>query len=186
MLINCNACGIEINLKPSYVKKTKRPTCSYECYYKLLRVTKKSLVCDYCGKNYFVPPSTVKWNKLRGHKRNFCTLTCSTSFYSGENAVNWKGGRIVTDREYVLVQDKGTDSPVAGSYRYEHRRVMEVAIGRRLKRKEHVHHKDGNKLNNNIDNLVLLTASEHARLHNGLRTRNRFGQFSSEQEQEKV
>lgn len=179
MLVNCYTCGKEIYRKPSYVKKTRRINCSYGCYHKSLRVTKKKLVCDYCGKDYFVPPSTVKWNKLRGHKRNFCTLTCSTSFYSGENAGNWKGGRIVTDREYVLVQDKDTDKPVAGSYRYEHRRVMEVAIGRRLKRNEHVHHKDGNKLNNDIDNLVLLTANEHAVLHNGQRKRNRFGQFSS-------
>lgn len=29
----------------------------------------------------------------------------------------------------------------------------------------HIHHRDGNKLNNNIDNLQLLSQSEHRRLH---------------------
>ncbi len=28
-----------------------------------------------------------------------------------------------------------------------------------------VHHKDGNKLNNSLDNLVVLTKSEHSRIH---------------------
>lgn len=48
---------------------------------------------------------------------------------------------------------------------YEHRHVMEMALGRKLKRNEHVHHKDGNRINNNISNLELTNASDHARLH---------------------
>lgn len=47
----------------------------------------------------------------------------------------------------------------------EHRYVMEVALGRVLTTDEHVHHKDGNKHNNDIGNLELLTASEHAKHH---------------------
>lgn len=38
-------------------------------------------------------------------------------------------------------------------------------IGRGLTKDECVHHIDGNKLNNNVDNLLLCTHSEHARLH---------------------
>ena len=44
---------------------------------------------------------------------------------------------------------------------YEHRYVMETHIGRRLDRNEHVHHIDFNKINNDINNLELLSASEH-------------------------
>lgn len=47
----------------------------------------------------------------------------------------------------------------------QHRRVMEEHLGRKLRSDEHVHHKDGVKYNNSLDNLEVLTASEHAKHH---------------------
>jgi len=47
-----------------------------------------------------------------------------------------------------------------------HRYVMQVAIGRPLKHYEVVHHIDGDKANNNIDNLELIVNNvEHQRKH---------------------
>lgn len=48
---------------------------------------------------------------------------------------------------------------------YEHRAVMEAAVGRKLKRTEHVHHKDGDTLNNSLDNLELLRNGDHTKRH---------------------
>lgn len=81
----------------------------------------------------------------------------------GANNPYWKGGRSVTkgrrkDGFYALVL-------IDGKYVPEHRYVVEQYIGRKLHRREHVHHKDGNKLNNDPKNLQVLTASEHAKLH---------------------
>ena len=42
-----------------------------------------------------------------------------------------------------------------------HRYVMECYLGRKLKSNELVHHKDGDKLNNHIDNLEYVTRSEN-------------------------
>lgn len=42
---------------------------------------------------------------------------------------------------------------------------MEKNIGRELRSDEIVHHIDGNKLNNDIVNLVIVTRAEHARIH---------------------
>ena len=42
---------------------------------------------------------------------------------------------------------------------------MESILGRKLSKDEIVHHKDGNKLNNNPDNLVVMSKKEHTLLH---------------------
>lgn len=47
----------------------------------------------------------------------------------------------------------------------EHRKIMEEHIGRKLKPNEVVHHINGNKNDNRIENLQLMTLSEHTRLH---------------------
>lgn len=46
-----------------------------------------------------------------------------------------------------------------------HRYIMECYLGRKLTKDEIVHHKDGDKLNNNISNLELLSRAEHIKKH---------------------
>lgn len=47
----------------------------------------------------------------------------------------------------------------------EHRLIMQKFIGRKLLFDEVVHHKDGNILNNKIENLELMSRSDHAKHH---------------------
>lgn len=87
------------------------------------------------------------------------------SFQKGEQNHSWKGGRYIDNDGYVLVL--ATDHPFANAQGYvrEHRLVVENQIGRFLQPLEVVHHIDGDKQNNRIDNLQLFrTNGEHLRL----------------------
>lgn len=54
---------------------------------------------------------------------------------------------------------------LAGLYVYEHLLIVEAHLGRFLDSKEVVHHRNGNKRDNRIENLEVLTLSEHTRRH---------------------
>ncbi len=71
----------------------------------------------------------------------------------------WKGGRYISFG-YVLVWN-----PVKQKYEREHRKIMEQHLGRELLPSEDVHHINGDKQDNRIENLVVLSKSEHTTIH---------------------
>lgn len=84
---------------------------------------------------------------------------------SGSKNSNWKGG-IVLDRGRVLIYSP--DHPncsYCGTHVYRYRLVMEKHLGRYLRSDEIVHHKNGDCSDDRIDNLEVMSQSEHARTH---------------------
>ena len=78
----------------------------------------------------------------------------------------WKGGRqfhkaFANGKGYILISINGK------RYR-EHRIIMEKHLGRKLRPGEIVHHMNHIKDDNRIENLILLTPSEHSKLHSKL------------------
>ena len=60
---------------------------------------------------------------------------------------------------------KGKDEKGKRIFIDEHRFIMEQHIGRKLKNDEIVHHIDGNKSNNKIENLKIKSSKEHKKIH---------------------
>lgn len=87
----------------------------------------------------------------------------------GKNHPSWKGGRYVDNHGYILMYTGG-DKQASGwnSYKKEHILVVENSIGRCLNKGEIVHHVDGDKQNNDIDNLWLTDSNGHRMAHQSL------------------
>ena len=74
----------------------------------------------------------------------------------------WKGGSRV-NRGYVGIYMPSHPASKGNGYVLEHRLVMEKHLGRYLHRKEVVHHINGIKTDNRIENLELTNNSEHVK-----------------------
>ena len=142
------------------------------------------LNCDWCGKNIVRYGSRIK-------PHNFCSRKCLADFSSKEtNPEHYMDLKDYTnisqnmhDLNLQLNPTRMTDSTrekirkahlnsgegrtYAKNYgRHEHRVVAEQFLGRALMPGEVVHHIDGNKRNNSINNIrVYKSQSEHAKFH---------------------
>lgn len=79
--------------------------------------------------------------------------------FVGENSPSWKGD-LLSGRYRYLVRD--------GRKRLHHRLIAEDILGRPLDSEEHIHHVDHNGLNNDPSNLVMMSNSDHLRLHGSI------------------
>ena len=79
---------------------------------------------------------------------------------TGNRHPYWKGGRR-NDSGYIAIYQPNHPHAQSHGYVLEHRLVMERKLGRYLESYEIVHHIDGNKKNNNDENLFLTTRKIH-------------------------
>lgn len=91
--------------------------------------------------------------------------------FLSEQYGHWKGGRVIDIYGYVWIQQKGhPKARKKGSYVKEHVLVMEKHLGRYLRDGKVVHHINGDKQDNRIQNLQLFNSqSEHVKKAHGKR-----------------
>ena len=83
----------------------------------------------------------------------------------GEKHGMWRGGIKHHSAGYIYIWKPNHPLVNIDGYVAEHRLVMEEHIGRYLTKDEHIHHINGNKQDNRIENLQILSNSEHRKLH---------------------
>jgi len=144
-------------------------------------------VCKGCGKDFTVPPSTIRKGGGKYCSRD-CTKTgenrecpvCSTSFYVTQSTIRkgegtycsrkcsnpFRGSKGEKNGNWKGGKHTRSDGYVmvrvsTDKYELEHRVVMADHIGRTLKKGEQVHHLNEDKSDNRIENLELTNISEH-------------------------
>jgi hypothetical protein len=113
-----------------------------------------SVTCETCGRNFY------PWYNTR---QRFCSHKCHGVFLKthpapvalpGVLSVNWRGGRYTDKRDGYVYVRVGVGQTKSHKMK-EHRLIMAEYLGRPLKHNEIVHHKNGNRADNRLENLEL-------------------------------
>jgi len=121
-------------------------------------------ICPKCNQGFD--------NKINGaglpifYKRKFCSASCASSTHYKHYYI-WIGGKRVRKKGQLKEGQKRITNQgyvvicIKGCFRPEHRIIFEKYLGRKLIKGEVIHHRDGNKQNNKIKNLQLLSNINH-------------------------
>lgn len=159
----CLNCDSTFKIQHTYIKKCCTRSCAY-AYKKKQTYKKYKKFCEECG-GEFLPARPSEGGR-------FCGSTCSGLARRRE--------RVDRNGYWYIKMPEHPNSSKQG-YIAEHVLVIEESIGRYLTKGEVVHHVDCDKRHNEIQNLRLMTDSDHKSLHVAfidIRSRDEYGRFN--------
>lgn len=171
---DCAQCGTTFWRYPSVMTPSRR-FCSLACKYiadtgipRPARQTRVILSCQQCGAQFTNEPNEL----ARPGRGQFCTRACADFAKIGRPGSRWYGARTIDAYGYVQISVTGEGQV------FEHRHIMEVALGRKLADDEDVHHLNSLRDDNHLENLVVMSRTEHKELHAARRERLANGRFA--------
>lgn len=135
------------------------------------KIKTKRKKCENCGEMF--DRGRLKSGRVEAigdYKiRKFCSRECYFKHNTGDNHYYWRGGIKARPDGYIR---RSSDD------RYIHRIVMEKHLGRKLDANEFIHHKNGDTSDNRIENLEIMSNSDHRKLHSAREKRDSRGMFT--------
>lgn len=144
--INCAICGkqFEVRRCDTRYKNGTVKYCSKACASEANK-TGEIKKCLHCGKEFYTT------------RNDFCSQKCAREY----KKANYKHKEYM-ENGYVCLYVNGYNKK--GNVK-KHRYLMEQKLGRKLLQNEVVHHINGNKTDNRIENLAVMERGEHSKLH---------------------
>lgn len=152
----CCVCGAAFVARRRREGQDFVKTCSRACQTQM-RDENLKRACKYCGKIFRQHRSVVEKTPRGG---SYCSHDCYHADRR-DHGVDGQGRSRKIDKGYVLVYAPEHAKTKSG-YVFEHRLVVENLLGRLLESHENVHHIDGNRANNSIENLELWISPQPA------------------------
>ena len=119
-----------------------------------------------CGKKTKIARYTDRGRGyIKGKPLKFLQGHSVANAKRGREHFNYKGGRYTFTNGYIMVHSPNSPMANCDGYVLEHRLVMAEHIGRPLTRDEHIHHLNGNVQDNRVDNLEIVSRSQHRIMH---------------------
>lgn len=145
----CGHCG-----KLFYPLEDKARFCSRPCA-SASQIIYPDADCETCGKTFRTRP---------GKNERFCSRPCWIgASYKRPLDRQHNGKPAVLDNQgYVRIYEPGHPAATKTGWVFEHRYVVEQALGRTLAPEEHVHHLNHVRDDNRPENLQLMSHSEHS------------------------
>lgn len=190
----CDNCGADIEIRHKKRMTQKNIFCCKSCEGEYRRNSSElNAECFVCGKKFHRKPS-----HLINVKHPVCSMEChsilNSMMYQGVNTPNydnrgsknplWKSDEKISYYGYRLIRCLEHPFANCDGFVFEHRLVAEqylldddnsiVIYGKRYLSPNYVvHHIDFDRLNNDKENLIIMTLSEHLSLHHKLKNNNK-------------
>lgn len=147
--IPCQQCGTSF-----YPVADATTFCSMACR-NAAQVIYPDKDCEFCGTPYRPRP---------GQRERFCSRPCWIGASYKRPLDRQHNGKpaVLDNHGYVRIYEPGHPAATKSGWIFEHRHVVEKSLGRTLANAEHVHHLNHVRDDNRLENLQVLSHSEHS------------------------